>query len=141
MQCAIVSQSLTSTSPQPKMFKCRSQFEVMMGAKSTLRFCRLLLLLSSGSLNIFQVELDQRRHLGRLPIGLFGFLWPRKREMPDFSRLFGPFKHFKGFQKDLPLTFSVSNLPDGSPVRVLNGRRPGDADRPMKFISGCKNNG
>jgi hypothetical protein len=61
--------------------------------------------------------------------------------MPDLSWLLGLFECFKGFKKDFPLTFPVSDLPHGSPVRVFNGGRSGDADSPMKFIGGCEDNG
>jgi hypothetical protein len=60
--------------------------------------------------------------------------------MPDFTWFFGLFKNFKSFQKDIPLTYSISDLPYGSPVRVFNGGRSGNAYSPMKFISGYENN-
>ena len=110
-------------------------------AKSALCLCRLLFLLSSGFLNIFQIELDEGRHLRWLPICLLGFLWPGKGQMPDFSWLFGFFKHFKRFQKNVPLTFPVSDFPHGSPVGILNGSRSGDSNSAVKFIGRCKDNG
>jgi hypothetical protein len=61
--------------------------------------------------------------------------------MPDLSRLLGFFEYFKRFQKDFPLTFPVSDLPHGSPVRILNGSRSGNADRSMKIIGGGEDNG
>jgi hypothetical protein len=124
-----------------KACKCWSEFDKLRSAKSIFCFCCLLFLLSSGFLNVFQIKLDERRHLGGLPVCLFGFLRPGKREMPDLSCLLGLFKHLKRFQKNVPLTFPVSDLPHGSPVRVFNGSRSWDADSPLKFIGGCKNNG
>jgi len=61
--------------------------------------------------------------------------------MPDLSWLLGLFEHFESLQKNFPLTIPVSDLPDGSPVRIFNGSGSGDADGPMKFIGGGKNNG
>jgi hypothetical protein len=54
--------------------------------------------------------------------------------------LLGLFEYFKRFQKDFPLTFPVSDLPHGSPVRVFNGSRSGDSNSPVKFIGGRENN-
>jgi hypothetical protein len=50
-------------------------------------------LTSSRFLDILQIILDQRRHLGRVPIGLAGILRPGKREMPDLSWSLGLLKH------------------------------------------------
>ena len=61
--------------------------------------------------------------------------------MPDLSWLLGLFKHLKSFEKNFPLTFPVSGLPQGSPVRILNSSGPGDADSPMKIMGGCEDNG
>ena len=61
--------------------------------------------------------------------------------MPDFSGLLGLFEHFKRLQKNILLTFPVSDLPYGSPVRIFNGSRSGDADCPVKFIGGREDNG
>ncbi len=109
--------------------------------KLSLPFCCPFFLFLSGFLNVFQIELDQRGHLGGLPVCLFGFLRPGKREMPDLPWFFGLFEDFKGFQKDSSLTFPVSGLPHGSPVRVFNGGRSGDTYRPVKIVGGCEDNG
>lgn len=61
--------------------------------------------------------------------------------MPDLPWFFGPFKNLKSFQENFPLTFPVSHLPHRPSVRMFNGGRAGDAYCPMKFISGCENNG
>jgi hypothetical protein len=61
--------------------------------------------------------------------------------MPDFSGLLGLFEHFKRLQKNIPLTFPVSDLSHGPTVGVFDGGRSGYADGPMKFISGCEDNG
>jgi len=61
--------------------------------------------------------------------------------MPDLSWLLGFFKHFNRLQKNVSLSFPVSDLPHGSPVRVFNGSRSGDAYSPMKIRGGCEDNG
>ena len=61
--------------------------------------------------------------------------------MPDLPRFFGLFKDLESFQKDFSLTFPVSHLSHRPSVRIFNGRRPGDAYGPMKFISGGEDNG
>jgi hypothetical protein len=61
--------------------------------------------------------------------------------MPDLSGSLSLLEHFKGFQKDLPLAFPVSDLSYGSSVRILNGSRSRDADCPVKFIGGREDDG
>ena len=61
--------------------------------------------------------------------------------MPNLPWFLGLFKHLKSFQKNFPLTCYVSDLPHGSPVRIFNGSRSGNAYSPMKFIGGRENDG
>jgi hypothetical protein len=104
-------------------------------------FLSLTSMLPSGFLNIFQVKLDERGHLGWLPIRIFGFPGPREWQMPNLSRFFCLLKNLKSFQQNSPLPFTVSHLPYRSAIRIFNGRRSWNPYGPVKFISGCKNNG
>ena len=124
-----------------KICKCRSRFDELMSTKSNLCFCRLSLLSPPGFPNVLQIKLDEWRHFGRLPICLFGFFRPRERQMPNLPWFLCLFKYLKGFKKNFPLPFHVSDLPHGSPVWEFNGGGSGDAYSPMKFIGGRENNG
>lgn len=48
---------------------------------------------SSRFLDIFQIVFDQWRHLGGMPIGVFGILRPGKWKMKNFPWPTGIFKH------------------------------------------------
>ncbi len=95
----------------------------------------------AGLLDLFQIKIDQRGHLRRLPNRLFGILGPSKRKKHNLSGFFGPFQKGENLQQNLPLSLLVSNLTQWPSIRIFNGRRTGNTDSPVKFVSRSNHNG
>jgi hypothetical protein len=74
-----------------------------------------------------------------LPIGLFWFLRPGKREVPDLSRFLGLFQNRKGFDEDLPLPFPIPNLTYWPSIWIFNGSCSRYAYCSMKLMGWSEN--
>jgi hypothetical protein len=74
-----------------------------------------------------------------LPVCLFGFLGPGKREVKDFAWFFCLFKDLKSFEQNLALTFSVSHLSYRPSIRIFNGGCPRNSYSPMEFPRWAEN--
>ena len=98
-----------------------------------LRFPRLL--------DLLQLQLDDRGHLWRMPIGLLRFFRPGKGKVKDRARAFGLNKYGEGLQENGPLSLPIMYVSYGAAIRVLDGRNPGDTDLFMKLWSHRQDNG
>ncbi len=94
----------------------------------------------AGSLDLFEIMLDQGRHLWRLPVGLFRVFRPGEGKVQDLSWLLGLLQEGENLQENLFLSPFISNLADGPSVRIFNSDRTGNTHGPMKFISRGEDN-
>jgi len=88
----------------------------------------------AGLFDLFEIKPDQRGHLRRLPVGLFGILRPGERKMHNLSWLSCLFQKGERFQQDLPLSFFISNLTHRSSIGIFNGCCSGNPHSPVKLM-------
>ncbi len=92
-------------------------------------------------LDLLQLQLDDGRHLWRMPIGLLRFFGPGEGKVKDRARAFGLNKYGEGLQENGPLSLPIMYVSYGAAIRVLDGRNPGDTDLFMKLWSHRQDNG